>query len=227
MINALAKKTIPGNEQTQTLTDTQKPLVTANGDFDISTLFAPDKYSTSQNGSVSTGTNNSSGTSSSSGLDSGTRDKITNATLPGLTASTERLSALPGQMTEEANNLYRSQTRSAMEELLPKVMEQLSGGKMQKSSVGSDTLSKGMAEIAKGYGEKGYQSKIDQAQLEMALPQILSGILQMTQFSEGKNTSNSTTQSSGDNMYVSNSLTENKGEPYDRGLELLKTMLGI
>jgi hypothetical protein len=235
---------IPGNETTQPLAATPgglpastspgslPGLITENGDFDPSALLNPSAYSTSKSNSLSTGGSNSSDASQSSGttysgLGPGARGAIEGAVLPGLTSSIGKLSGLPEQYANSANKLSESQARKAIEQLFPQVMESMSGKGMQNSSVASDSLSKGMAEIAKTFSDKGYQSKMDQAQMEMQIPQIMGQLAELAKYSQGENSSTSSGASTSKNNSESNSLTENKGEAYDRGLELLKTMLGL
>lgn len=213
-------------------TPTENKLVTGEGDFDIATLWDPSKFSTSQSNSLSSGSTDSANTSASSGttfsgLDSGTRDKVTDAVLPGLTESASKLSSIPGQYADAANRQYQNQSRSAMEEMFPQTVEAMSSKGMQKSTEMSDTLSKGMADIVKSFSDKGYQSKMDQAQMEMQIPQILGALAKLAEYSQGENQSTASGTTTSKNQSAQQSLTEDPGEPYARGLELLKTMLNL
>lgn len=181
---------------------------------DPTDLFQPNIYSTSQSGSMST-SGNISENESYRGLDEDARRELLSSVMPELTGIISQLSGAPERASQAALSSYKNQTRDLIEDVAPAVFEQFGRRNLTDSSLMKDALSQAMEGIAKGYGEKGYQAEIDEANMVNEVAAILGGLTGLGEYSRG------TGSSVGGSESLSQSLSQNPGEAYDRILQML------
>ena len=125
-----------------------------------------------------------SSSSSFSGLDKKSREQI-EGVIPDLVARAKDLPATIDKYTQNAAHLYERQTRNALDNQLPGLLEQLSGRRMLNSSVGSDAIAQLGRALVPGYADKSFAAAMDAAKMHAALPTVLAQIASLAKYSKG------------------------------------------
>jgi len=118
-------------------------------------------------------------------MDQGYRDQLLGGILPSLVSSAQNLPQNISNYVGNANQMYQQQSRRALEEAMPGVLNNLAARNMLNSSVASDAVSKTAQQIIPYFADKTMQAGMDAAQMQMNVPSILSNLAALGQYSTG------------------------------------------
>jgi len=126
-----------------------------------------------------------------SGLKTGSRSGLPEAwtqqlspLIPQLVGSAQNYRSDIDKTTQAAKELYASQAKKAMRTGAQDILGRLSSRNMLDSSVASDTLSKGLTDIATSTAGKGFESALTGAAMKAQEPTMLGNLVNLGQTSE-------------------------------------------
>lgn len=220
MFNATPSPPVPDFNIPDNLMGPQSNAMSSNSSFGETFGTGQNKGGSSGFGKQSSQSNSNSLSNSFSGLDSGYRNELMGGVIPQLTQSASGLSGQVDKYVDNASSLYQNLTNQAMQRQLPGLLGSLANRGMLNSSVASNAIGGGAAEIAKAYGNKLHESGMQGAQMQMQIPSILGALAQLGQYQKANSESNTSSSSQGQNRQSSFSQgnTLNMGNTQSEGL---------
>jgi len=139
-------------------------------------------------------------------MDQGYRDQLLGGILPSLVSSAQNLPQNISDYVGNANQMYQQQSRRALEEAMPGVLNNLAARNMLNS------------QIIPYFADKTMQAGMDAAQMQMNVPSILSNLAALGQYSTGmgQSTGGSLGESFGQSM--GQSQAQNTGTSFGQSL---------
>lgn len=141
-------------------------------------------WSTSSGGSSS-----SSSSSNYSGLPADYRERLLQATMPTLESSVSNMVGNADKYANEANAQYSYLMNQALLPAIREAIGSLANRGVLSSTVAGDAIGKVASDAATQAGEKGYETAMKAALMKYGIPEILSSVLNLGQYSQGSSSS--------------------------------------
>ena len=179
-------------------------------------VFQPSLFPFSQTQSGGT-TQSQSQSQNYAGLGPTVDKQITGAMVPNLL---QKALALPGQIDQwgqDAQNLAERQVMNVLQRAMPKLQGQLGNNNMLMSSVAGDAQAKMGSAAAQNLSDRAYQTAMDTAKMQMAVPDLWTKITDLARHSTG------TSSASSSGTTQSQSFQADPSKPYSDYMDFIAT----